>query len=267
MGLSAAAWPLRPAVWYSIRMSIPELPYPSPEPNSPHVPVWTPSQLKGAAKRRADRTASIEYVSLGETIANAVSNGVGAALAIAALVILVVVAVMHGGGVRLLVALAFAVPMLLAFLMSTLYHAIPAETAKVVFSVLGHSFVLLYIAGAFTPYCMLVLADSGGPLLCGVEWLLAFVGIMIEALWVGRPRWIQIGLCLVMGLAAIFVAPALAAALPPAGFGLLVAAAVCFVAGLVFYVFRSVPYLLFVSHLTVLAGSVCLFLSVVLFVI
>ena len=248
-------------------MSIPELPYPSPEPNSPHVPVWVPSQLKGSAKRRADRTMHLEDVSLGETIANAISTGVGAALAIAALVILIVTAVMHGGGVRLLVALAFAVPMLLAFLMSTLYHAIPAELPRVIFRILGHSFVFLYIAGAYTPYCMLMLADAGGPILCGVEWLLAFVGIMVEALWVNRPRWLQIGLCIVMGCIGLPLAPALAAVLAPAGMGLLVAAAACFVAGLVFYMFRHIPYLWFVSHLLVLGGSVCLFLSVVLFVI
>lgn len=103
--------------------------------------------------------------------------------------------------------------------------------------------------------------------MCGVEWLLAFVGIMVEALWVNRPRWLQIGLCIVMGCIGLPLAPALAAVLAPAGMGLLVAAAACFVAGLVFYMFRHIPYLWFVSHLLVLGGSVCLFLSVVLFVI
>lgn len=236
--------------------------------NPAHAPVWMPSQFKGAAaKARGGKGSDLENRSLGETIANAVSNGVGAALAIAALVILVVTAVLHGGGVRLLAALAFAVPMLLAFLMSTLYHAIPAEVPKNVFRILGHSFVFLFIAGACTPYCMLPLADAGGPMLCGIEWLLAFAGILIEVLWTGRPRFVQIGLCIVMGVATLFLAPALAAVIAPAGMALLTAAAACFVVGLVLYIFRQVPYLWFVSHLIVLAGSICLFLSVVLFVI
>ena len=188
-------------------------------------------------------------------------------MSLAGLVVLIVMAALHGGGVRLLVALAFAVPMLLAFLMSTLYHAIQAEVPKAVFRALGHCFVFLYIAGAYTPYCMLMLADAGGPALCGIEWLLAFAGILIEVLWVKRPRWIQIGLCLVMGVAGIPLAPTLMAVIAPAGMALLAAAACCFVVGLVLYVFRKVPYLWFVSHVIVLAGSVCLFLSVVLFVI
>ena len=70
-----------------------------------------------------------------------------------------------------------------------------------------------------------------------------------------------------MCCAGFMVAPSLAAVLAPAGWWLLVAAVICFAVGLAFYVFRKVPYLWFVSHLVVLAGSVCLFLSVVLFVI
>ncbi len=244
------------------------MPHPSPEPESPLVPVWTPSQFKGAAARaRGGPGSDLEDRALGETIANSVSNGIGAALAIAGLVVLVVMAVLHGGGVRVLAALAFSVPMLLAFLMSTLYHAIPAEVPKSVFRVLGHSFVLLYIAGAYTPYCVLLLADVGGLALCGLEWALAFAGVLVEILWLKRPRWLQIGLCIVMGLAGLPLAPQLAAMLDPAGWALLVAAAICFVIGLGFYIFRRVPYLWFVSHLIVLAGSVCLFLSVALFVV
>ena len=223
--------------------------------------------MKGVAKRRADRVRDFEDMSLGETIASAVSTGVGAALAIAGLVILVVVSVMHGGGVRLLAALAFAVPMLLGFLMTTLYHAIPAEMPKLVFQILGHCFVFLYIAGAYTPYCMLMLADAGGPVLCGFEWLMAVVGILIEAIWLARPRWLQIGLALVMSCVGLIVFPALSTVLAPAGMGLLIAAAACFLIGFVFYLFRRKPYLWFVSHILVIGGSVCLFLSVVLFVI
>ena len=242
-------------------------PAPRPEPDSPNVPVWTPSQFKGARKAKMRKAPPLEDYSLGEMVANAVSTGVGAALALAALVILVVTAALHGGGVRLLVALAFGVPMLLAFLMSTLFHALPQETPRRVFKVLGHDFVFLYIAGAFTPYCVLVLGDSMGMAVLGIEWLLAFVGILIESIWLGRPNWLPIVLGWAMCLVGLILAPALMATLAPAGWWLLVAAAACFVIGFVFYEFRKVPYLWFVSHLVVLAGSVCLFLSVVLFVI
>lgn len=241
----------------------------SPQLDSPYVPKWVPSQFKGAKAAVARKSHQLEdSSSLGETIANAVSNGVSAALAIAALVILVVMAVLHGGGVRVLVALAFAVPMLMAFLMSTLYHALPGDVPKLVFRVLGHDFVFLYIAGAFTPYCVLALGDTTSMAVLGIEWACAFAGVLIESIWLHRPRWVPIALCLGMCCIGFSLAPQLVTVLPAAGWWLTCAAVACFVLGLVLYLFRKkVPYLWFVSHLVVLAGSVCLFLSVALFVV
>lgn len=225
-----------------------------------------PSQFKGVRAKMRKGPAP-EESSLGETIANSVSNGVGAALAVAALVILIVRAVMHGAGAHLLAALVFGVPMLLAFLMSTLYHALPDETAKRVFRVLGHDFVFLYIAGAFTPYCVLSMESASGLVVLGVVWLIAFAGVLLESIWLSRPKWIPIVLCAAMCCFGLVLAPELHASLPAAGWWLLVASVICFVAGLVFYLFRKVPYLWFVSHLVVIGGSVCLFLSVVIFVV
>ena len=240
--------------------------HPSPEPDSPNMPVWTPSQFRAPSKSMF-KGYPLETYSLGETIANAVSNGVAAALSIAALVVLIVMAVLHGGGVRVLVALVFAVPMLLAFLMSTLYHALPGETPKRVFMVLGHDFAFLYIAGAFTPYCVLLLADVGGLTLCSLEWAAAFIGVLVESIWFSRPKWLPSALCLIRVAMGLPLASTLSAVLAPAGWWLLVAAVVCFCLGIVSYLMRKVPYMWFVSHLVVLAGSVCLFLSVALFVI
>ena len=251
-----------------MRMSILNTSAPSPDPDSPYVPKWMPSQFKGAKAAMIRKSREYEGISLGETIANAVSNGVGAALAIAALVILIVMAVLHGAGVHLLAALAFGVPMLLAFLMSTLYHALPGDLAKLVFKVLGHDFAFIYIAGAFTPYCVLALNDTLSIAVLGIVWACAFVGVLVESVWLSRPDWLPIVWCAVMCCLSLVLAPGLIGALEPAGWWLLVAAVICFIVGLVVYVRRrKAPYLWFVSHLIVLAGSVCLFLSVVLFVV
>ena len=123
-------------------MSTSRTPYPSPERTSPNVPVWMPSQFKPESelsdyarirKRRRRARTRDDYAgrdfTLGETIANSVSQGVAALLALIALIILCVVAVNHGGGVHLAAALLFAIPMVLAFLMSTLYHALQSDRA------------------------------------------------------------------------------------------------------------------------------------------
>ena len=70
---------------------------------------------------------------LGEEIFNAVTHGVGALLAIAAIPLCVVQAVTHGAGLLLAAALIYSITMVVEYLMSTLYHAIAVPAAKRVF--------------------------------------------------------------------------------------------------------------------------------------
>ena len=267
-------------MWYSIHMNASNVPYPSPDHNSPDMPVWVPSQFKpesemseyarARTRRRRARTSD-DYAgrefTLGEVIANSVSQGVAALLALVALVILVVVAVSHGAGIHLVAALVFAIPMVLAFTMSTLYHALQSEGAKRVFKVLDNSSTYLLIAGAFTPYCLISLADAGGMGLFAAEWALAIVGIVIEAVWATRPRWLHGVVYALMCVLFLAFIPALAATLAMPGFVLLVAALLLFAVSMGFRWFSGVHYLRFVFHLIVFAACACLFLSVVLFVI
>lgn len=204
---------------------------------------------------------------LGEEIAHSVSHGIGAALSIAALVICVVVAVGHGGGIRLAAALLYTIPMFLEYLMSTLYHALSPEGAKRVFKVLDHSFIYLYIAGSYTPFCLITLAESGGFGLCVFVWAVAVAGVAIEAFWTYRPRWVSVVIYLAFGWSVVAFLPALVAALPAPGLALLVAGGVCYSLGCLFYLLKKKPYMHFVFHLLVMAGSVFQFLSIVLYVL
>lgn len=204
---------------------------------------------------------------LGEEIANSVSHGVGAALSVAAIPILTVIAVKHGGGLHLLSALVFSISLLLEYLMSTLYHAIAAPKAKRVFKVLDHCGIYLLIAGTYTPYCLITLAPYGGVKLAAFVWTVAVAGMAAEAFWVRRPRWVSALLYVLLGWSILFFIPTLWAALPAPGFWLLLAGGLSYTVGAVFYVFKKVPYLHFVFHLFVVAGSVLQFLSVALYVI
>ena len=149
-----------------------------------------------------------EYT-LGEEIANSISHGVGALLAIAAIPILVVKAVSHGGGILLFAALVYTLTMLLEYTMSTLYHALAVDKAKRVFKVLDHSCIYLFIAGSYTPFCLISLADSNGIVLCAFVWVLAVIGVACEAFWVFRPRWISAVLYLALGWSIVGFLPRL----------------------------------------------------------
>lgn len=206
-----------------------------------------------------------EYT-LGEEIANSISHGVGALLAIAAIPILVVKAVSHGGGILLFAALVYTLTMLLEYTMSTLYHALAVDKAKRVFKVLDHSCIYLFIAGSYTPFCLISLADSHGIMLCAFVWALAVIGVACEAFWVFRPRWISAVLYLALGWSIVGFLPALIQAIPAAGLWLLVAGGLCYSVGCIFYVLKKIPYMHSIFHLWVVAGSVLQFLAIALYV-
>lgn len=252
-----------------------------PETEHRPAPGWTPSQFKPndyasmhALRNEVSHTSAsatnkardIREYTLGEEIANSVTHGLGALLAIAAIPILVVRALDDGGGIYLFAALVYTLTMLLEYTMSTLYNAIAVDRAKRVFKVLDHSCIYLFIAGSYTPFCLISLADSGGVWLCAFVWLVALAGVACEAFWVFRPRWVSAVLYLLMGWCVIWFLPALIEAIPGPGLWLLVGGGICYSIGCIFYVLKKVPYMHSLFHLWVLAGSVLQFLAIFLYV-
>lgn len=223
-----------------------------------------PSKARRSPARSKKKPAR-EYT-VGEEIANSISHGIGAALAVAAIPICVVIAVSHGG-VALAAALIYTISMLLEYLASTLYHALVPLPAKKVFKVLDHSAIYLFIAGSYTPFCLITLANSNGLFLCIGVWALAIVGIAFEAFWVYRPRWISAVIYLLLGWCVVGFLPALVSSLAFPGLMLLLAGGICYSIGCVFYVLKKIPYMHTVFHLWVLAGSILQFLSIVLYVL
>ena len=227
---------------------------------------WTPSQfLDTRAVGRAMK--SIHEYSLGEEVANSITHGIGVLLAIAAIPLCVVQALNSNEPLHLLAALLYSIFMLLEYVMSTLYHALSADRAKRVFKVLDHSFIYLFIAATYTPYCLITLVDSVGVGLCVFVWAVALAGVAVEAFWVFRPRWVSAVLYLCLGWAVVVFIPQLYTLLDAAAFWLLLAGGLCYSIGCIFYVLKKIPYMHSIFHLWILAGSICQFLSIVLFVL
>lgn len=205
--------------------------------------------------------------SLGEEISNSVTHGVGALFGVVALTLLVVFAVQEGSGRALAGGIVFGIALVLEYTFSCLYHSFPWPRTKHVFKVLDHAGIYLLIAGSYTPFTLVTLSGSRGWALFAVVWALAIAGISVEAFWVYRPKWLSAVIYLAMGWLVIVTFTPLVAALAAPGLWLLVAGGLAYTLGTVFYVLKRVPYTHMVWHLFVLAGSVCHFLAVLLFVV
>jgi hemolysin III len=204
---------------------------------------------------------------LGEEIANSSIHGVGVALSIAALVLLVVFATFSGDPYRLGSSIVYGVALVLEYAASTMYHAFPQPNVKHVFKILDHCGIYVLIAGSYTPFCLVTLRDSGGWLLFALVWALAIAGIAAEAFWTYRPRWLSAAVYLGLGWIVVLAIRPLSAALDPAGLWLLISGGLAYTVGTVFYVLKRVRYMHAVWHVFVLAGSVLHFLAVLLYVV
>jgi hemolysin III len=161
------------------------------------------STMQQSRGLRGEHTHGQCSYSLGEEIANAVTHGIGAALSVAALVILIAIAALRGDGWHLASAIVYGITMFLLYMASTLYHAITHPKARHVFKIIDHAGIYLLIAGTYTPFTLVTIRNDGGWWLFAVVWALAIVGISLEAAWVYRPKWVSVVVYLAMGWLAI----------------------------------------------------------------
>ncbi len=169
---------------------------------------------------------------------NSFSHLIGAALALAALVVLVVFASLQGDPWKIVCFSIYGATLFLLYTLSTLYHSLHGRTKRV-FQKLDHAAIYLLIAGSYTPFTLVTLRGAWGWSLFGVVWGLAITGIVIDSLHRHGPGlvWLLIG-----GL--------------------------CYTGGMLFYrLDKKLNHAHGIWHLFVLAGSICHFLTILLYVL
>lgn len=202
---------------------------------------------------------------LGEEIASSLVHIIAAVLAAAALALLVVLA-SHTGSARAVVACAiYGATVFLTFLFSGIYHATFHRRTKAAFLLLDHCAIFLLIAGTYTPVTLIVLPETLGWSLFGVYWGLALLGVAAR-IWIGHLHWVLIPIFVAMGWLGFFWAGTLFSALGVGASWLLVAGSLAYTFGLVFFVWRSLPYNHAIWHFFVLAGAACHFLVIAMYV-
>jgi hemolysin III len=197
---------------------------------------------------------------LGEEIANAVTHGLGVGLGIAGLVILVVQAASLGDPWRVTAFSIYGATMIALYLASTLYHSIPSPAAKRVLQRLDHAAIYLFIAGSYTPLLLVTLRSPMGWTFFGIVWGVALLGCALEFLAGRRWRKLSLGVYLALGWVAVLIFKQIWLNLPAGGIALLVSGGAAYTAGVIFYVWKRLPYSHAIWHLFVLGGSACHFL-------
>ena len=201
--------------------------------------------------------------SQGEEIANSISHGLALVAALVGTPYLIMQAERHGDTRFVVGASIFAATMILLYLSSTLYHALPVGKAKRVFRVIEHSAIFLLIAGTYTPFTLGVLRGTWGWTLFGLVWLLALAGVALKALHQSLHPVVSTVNYLVMGWLVVIAVDPMIARIPTEGLLWLIAGGVSYTAGVVFFALDSrMKYGHLIWHLFVLTGTACHYFAV-----
>ena len=208
---------------------------------------------------------------LGDILANAITHGIGAGLAIAGGVCLIVASTR--GSARLIVSCAiFSASLMLVYLCSTLYHSLVRTRARHVFRVLDHSSIYVLIAGTYTPFTLVSLRGAMGWTLFGAVWALAVAGVVAKSVAMdhftrGWPAVVSTAIYLFQGWLVIFVAGSLIHAIGWHATAWLAAGGLAYTLGIVFYALDRIRYFHAAWHVFVLAGSVAHYFAILLYVV
>ena len=202
-----------------------------------------------------------------EEIANSLTHGIGAVLAVAGLVVLVTFAARYGNAWHVVSCSVFGAALIVSFTTSTLYHSVRVGHIKRTLRALDHSAIFLLIAGTYTPFMLVNLRGPWGWSLFAVIWTLTFAGIALRLLLKGRLHGLVVSIYLAMGWAVVVATQPMLERVATGGLILLAAGGLAYTAGVIFYKWRRLPYNHAIWHGFVRADAALHFFAVLFYVI
>lgn len=202
-----------------------------------------------------------------EEIANTVTHGFGLALSIAGFIILVSLASVEGDVWHVTSSLVYGSSLVVLYAASTFYHGATSPQLKRTLQIVDHCCIYLLIAGSYTPITLIVLRGSFGQSLCAFVWAFALISIILKIFFGNRFPVVSVLSYLLMGWIGIVAVQPLFAALGFMPVALIVTGGIAYSLGVIFFAWKYFRHHHAIWHLFVLAGSICHFLAIAIYVI
>jgi hemolysin III len=205
--------------------------------------------------------------SFGEELANSITHGIGTALSIAGLVVLVVLGAWYGTAWHVVSFSIYGATLILLYLASTLYHSFRSERLKSIFKIIDHASIYILIAGTYTPFMLISLRGPWGWSIFGTIWGLAIAGIIFKVFFIGRFKRLSLVIYLIMGWLCVIAFREMFLRIPIGGIIWLGLGGLFYSLGVIFYAWKNLPYGHAIWHLFVLAGSVFHYFSILFYLL
>ena len=206
-----------------------------------------------------------------EELANALSHLVGALLAAAGLILMVVFSALNGNAWHVVSTSIFGFSMLILYTSSAINHWLKPGRGKEFFFNFDQVALFLLIAGTYTPLTLVSIRSGLGWTIFGLEWGLAIIGIGIRLLkpaaFESGVNYFFISLYAIMGWMLLIGIGTIAKAISPMGLVWILIGGACYTLGILFYKKIQFPYHHLIWHLFVMAGSISHFFAIFFHVI
>lgn len=207
----------------------------------------------------------------GEEIFNMTSHIVGAGFGLVAMILCIIVAIIHKNIYGIVSGIIYGITVILLYTMSSIYHGLsPKLKGKKVLQVLDHCSIFLLIAGSYTPFALCSLREYDnltGWTIFAVIWILAIIGIILNAIDLKRYKVFSMICYLLMGWCIIIKVHVLPELLTMTGFILLLLGGIVYTIGAILYgIGKKHKYIHSIFHLFILLATILQFLTIILFV-
>jgi hemolysin III len=125
------------------------------------------------------------------------------------------------------------------FGISALYHRrVWSERGYQIMRRMDHSMIFIFIAGTYTPFCVLLLHGTLRTVMLSLIWVGALGGVAVKTVWPHLPRWVSAPLYLALGWGAVAIMPDVMRTGGVACLVLLAAGGLIYSIGAIFYALR-----------------------------
>ncbi len=209
----------------------------------------------------------VNNFSIVEEIWHATTHGLGLALGIAGLIVLVVIAHLHSSVMGVIASVIYGSTLIIMYGSSTLYHAVTNQRVKKIFQIFDHASIYFLIAGSYTPITLVVLGGGWGWSIFGINWAIAIFGITLKFLYPRRFEKLSLYLYVIMGWLIVIAYHPLLQDMSTGGLWLLLIGGLFYSFGVIFYIQDDKPYFHTIWHLFVLSGSIAHYFMTLFYII
>ena len=204
---------------------------------------------------------------LGAEIFSGIVNGIGALLALTAMILVIVFASIAGGKGLIICSVFYGVILFLTYLASCLYHSLAYNDGKRVFRFLTITLVQFLFSACIMIICYKLFRDKF-VMLFGISFALSTISAFFNVIDFEKFRYVRIISFLIQTVMALLVIYKSLVLLPSIAFGLLIVSVITFILGFIFHIYGyQLSYLNSIGHIFVLTGNAFLFFTILLFVI